>query len=1109
MPMQAGIDLSALIDSTEDFIWSVDLDFRLLTLNAALRAYYRDNYGVDACAGMRPEDLLPAAKVPEWRARYQRALAEGSYQMESVCADDRCTQLTFSRVVIDGEVKGISVFGRDMTELRAAEGARKLAEKNYRDIFNGALEGIYQSTVDGRIVAANPALATILGYDSPDEILSSVTDVGQQIWADPNERVSYIQKLRRHGIFLGYECEWKRKDGSIAWVSLNGKLVRSATGESVFHEGFITDISDRKRAEMRLRESEERYRATFEQAAAGMLHTSLDGRIVRCNEFFATMLGYSADEIAGKTLESFAAHEAAIDTDNVLKTMRASAETRSTPTTFEKLCLRKDGTRTWMNLTVSIQRDNDGRPVHFITLAKDINARKYAEAQLADALEALRVNEEKYRTTFEMSTEAICINRLSDGLYVDANKTFVEILGYERHEVIGQSSTALGIWTDPAERLRMTDIVQKNSACHNLETQFTRKDGTTLWGLMSASLMEYGGALCVLSVTRDISDVKATEERLAAAAAAVQSSEERYRTVFQTSFDGILINRLDNGQIIDVNRAFLDGMGFDRSEVIGKTANELNLWVNPKDRTKLFEELKDKLSCHSLEARFRKKNGESLWGMLSATITEFNGVRCLISITRDISEARAAEKEIWNLAFFDQLTSLPNRRMLLDRLHHSLAASARSGRQRALLFVDLDNFKDLNDSLGHHTGDLLLQEVAVRLTSCVREVDTVARLGGDEFVVMLEDLSASPKEAAAQAEFVGAKILNAISQPFWLSDRECFSSASIGITVFGDKREGTSEILQQADIAMYQAKAEGRGTMRFFEPGLQNAVIARAEMEEELRQAIKANQFLLYYQPQVDTERVIGAEALLRWKHPKRGLTAPSDFISLAEQTGLILPLGEWVLETTCLQIAAWGKDPKTARLSVAVNISAKQFCQPNFVEQVVEIVCRTKANPRNLRLELTESLLVDNFDEIVETMTRLKSYGIQFALDDFGTGYSSLTYLRHLPLDQLKIDRSFVKNILEDATSGAIAQTIISLGKAMGLPVIAEGVENQAQRDCLMHLGCNLFQGYLYSKPLPLEDFEQLLSAEIVATDFDRDEANAKWNRKPDKTDSYSDSLQ
>ncbi len=952
MSTQTDFDLSALIDSTEDMIWSVDLDFRLVTLNAAMRTYCEVNFGTHPGVGMLPEDYLPPKRAFKWRTLYKRALTDGTFQKESLRADHRANQLTFNRITIDGVVRGVSVFGKDITELKAAEKARRHAERNYRDIFEGALEGIYQTTLDGKIVSLNPALAGILGYDSPEEIMSSVTDLGCQVWADPEERSRYLQKAMEHGPLLGYECRLKRKDGTIAWVSLNGRLVGGPDGLPILHEGFITDVSDRRRAEIQLRENEQRYRATFEQAAVGMLHTSLDGRIVRCNDCFARMVGYRPDEICGRTFQSFTAPEDLARSNAVLNKMTAGADIILQPTVFEKRYLRKDGSLTWMKLTVSIQRDNEGKPLHYITVVQDINARKTAEEQLAIALKALRVNEERYRTTFEMSTEAICINRLSDGLYVDANKAFLDIVGYERQEVIGRSSLELGIWTEPAVRLKLTEELRAKSVCHNLETKFTRKNGTTLWGLMSASLIEVGGVPCVLSVSRDISDVKATEERLTAAAEAVRASEERYRTVFHTSFDGILISRLDNGQIIDVNEMFLSSTGFDRNEVIGKTVLELNLWVDIENRSTFFEALRQNATCRSLEARFRKKNGDTLWGVVSATLTAIDEIPCLISITRDVSDAKAAEKEIRSLAFFDQLTSLPNRRMLLDRLHHSLAAGTRNGRWRAILFVDLDNFRDLNDSLGHQTGDLLLQEVAARLATCVREADTVARLGGDEFVVMLEDLSSSAEEAATWAEAIGGKILNAMAESFWIADRECFSTASIGITVFGDRRDSTSEILQQAEIAMYQSKTAGRNTIRFFEPALQNAVNARAAMEEELRQAIRGDQFLLYYQPQVNTTQMIGAEALLRWMHPKRGLLAPSDFISLAEQTGLILPLGEWVLQTACAQIAAWSANPKTAHLKVAVNISARQFRQPNFVEQVVEVVARTNANPRNLCLE-------------------------------------------------------------------------------------------------------------------------------------------------------------
>ncbi len=1074
MPSQLNTDLSVLIDSTDDFIWSVDVYYRLVAFNSALRAYCATNFGTCAEVGMQPEDLLPRDRAAIWYQRYKRVLTDGSFQTESTRADGRVTQLTLNRMMGNGNVLGVSVFGRDITELKAVERCKLEAERSNQAFVTGALEGIYQTTIGGRVLSANPALAGILGYSSPDEMLALVRDSASQVWVNPVERSTYLEKVRECGVLLGHECQLRRKDGTPVWVSLNGRFVCGPNGQAVVYEGFITDISDRKRAEVRLRESEERYRATFEQASVGMLHTSLDGRIIRCNERFAEMIGYPATEISGKTFQQITAPGDLPKSNAVLKKMTAESATESSSSEWEKRYVRKDGSLTWVKLTVSLQRDNEGHALHYITVAEDINARKMAEERLVAAQQALKIGEERYRKVFEMSSDAVVINRLSDGVYIDANGAFLAILGYEREEVIGRSSLELGIWAEPGDRVKMVEMLNLNPVRNNHETKFRRKNGETFWASMTASLIEVNGIACVLSVSRDISAAKEAEQMLTAAVDALRASEERYRTVFETCFDGILINRLDNGQCVDVNHMLLSALGFERSEVIGKTALELGIWVDIGDRDKLFELLRQSSSVQGFEACFRKKNGETLWGMVSATLTEIDDVPCLISITRDVSATKAAENEIRNLAFFDQLTGLPNRRMLLDRLRHALATAARNGRKQAILFVDLDNFKDLNDSLGHQTGDLMLQQVAARLSACVREADTVARLGGDEFVVMLEELSAKAEDAAAQAKSVGEKILLAIGEPYSLSDRECFSTSSIGITLFGDKRESTSEVLQQADIAMYQAKAAGRNTMRFFEPALQNAVNARASMEEELRQAIRMNQLLLYYQPQVDSTRMIGAEALVRWRHPRRGLLSPGEFISLAEQTGLILPLGEWVLESACRQLATWGANEKLSALSIAVNISTRQFRQPNFVDQVLDALCRTGANPYHLQLELTESLLVENFEEIVGKMNRLKAHGLRFALDDFGTGYSSLNYLRHLPLDQLKIDRSFVENILEETTSGAIAQTIVSLGKAMCLPVMAEGVETEAQWNYLMDLGCHSFQGYLFSKPLPTEEFEQ-----------------------------------
>ena len=473
----------------------------------------------------------------------------------------------------------------------------------------------------------------------------------------------------------------------------------------------------------------------------------------------------------------------------------------------------------------------------------------------------------------------------------------------------------------------------------------------------------------------------------------------------------------------------------------------------------------------------------TICGLIPVVIAVFFIRSRIAEIERREHELRrlmAAHDEIRNLAFFDPLTGLPNRRRLFDRLNRDLSRNNRSSGLCALLFIDLDDFKTLNDTLGHQIGDLMLQEVARRLTAAVRTTDTVARLGGDEFVITLDDLGDHPDAAAAQAETVADKIRNVVSEPYRLEGHECLSACSIGITVYGDGHASTNEILQQADIAMYQAKTAGRNTVRFFAPSLQLAANARAALEQELRTAIKAGQFLLYFQPQLDHGVVVGAEALVRWNHPQRGILCPGEFIPLAEETGLILQLGDWVLDAVCRQIAVWARNSATSSIKIAANISARQFRQPDFVERVRASLNRSGCNPQSLELELTESMLVDNIDEIIAKMTELKSHGLTFALDDFGTGYASLSYLKRLPLHRLKIDRSFVGDVLTDACSTAIAQAVISLGDAIGLSVVAEGVETEQQRALLDRLGCHAFQGFLFSRPVPPEQFELLLPDSI-----------------------------
>jgi diguanylate cyclase (GGDEF)-like protein/PAS domain S-box-containing protein len=546
-------------------------------------------------------------------------------------------------------------------------------------------------------------------------------------------------------------------------------------------------------------------------------------------------------------------------------------------------------------------------------------------------------------------------------------------------------------------------------------------------------------------------------------------------TAFESQ-EGMMITD-GNYKILQINRALTEITGYSAEDLIGQAPRILRSGHHDAD---FYDQMWQSVLRNGKwqgEVVSRRKNGEIYvkWLTITAVQADDGSVTHYVTAETDVTARKAAEDEIARLAFYDPLTLLPNRRLLIDRLRQALASSARNGSNGALMFIDLDHFKTLNDTLGHDKGDLLLQQVAQRLVSCVREGDTVARLGGDEFVVMLEGLSKNPAEAATQAETSGEKILAVLGQPYLLAGYENRSTPSIGVTLLSGHQTSIEELLKQADLAMYQSKSAGRNTLRFFDPGMQAMVADHAALEAELREAVKQQQFVVYYQPQVvGTGRLTGAEALVRWQHPQRGIVSPGEFISLAEETGLILPLGQWVLETACTQLAKWATQPDTAQLTIAVNICASQLHQADFVDRVMAVLGRTGANPKMLKLELTESLLVTHVENTITKMNALKAQGVGFSLDDFGTGYSSLSYLKRLPLDQLKIDRGFVRDLLVDPNDAAIAKMVIALAESLGLTVIAEGVEIEAQRDFLAHLGCHSYQGYLFSRPIPLDEFEK-----------------------------------
>ena len=538
------------------------------------------------------------------------------------------------------------------------------------------------------------------------------------------------------------------------------------------------------------------------------------------------------------------------------------------------------------------------------------------------------------------------------------------------------------------------------------------------------------------------------------------------------------------GVILRTNRSFTEMTGYEAKEVLGKTPELLQSNRQDVDFYRRMWEAITRENHWKGELWDRRKNGELFPASLTISAVQASDGRIsnYVGILLDITAQKAAENEVKSLAFYDPLTALPNRRLLLDRLRLAVAAMAASCYTGALLFIDLDNFKIINDSRGHDVGDQLLRQVAQRLLTCVRKTDTVARLGGDEFVILAQDMSSSAQDAATQIEHMGEKILAAMNQPYTLAGAKHYCTPSIGVTILNKDCTNADDILRKADLAMYQAKMAGRNQLRFFDPAMQAVVEKRVTLEAQLRAAIREQQFVIHYQPQVDINgALIGVEALVRWQHPQRGLVLPGEFISAAEDTGLISQLGFWVLETACRQLVHWQSQGKGAGLCMAVNVSASQFQQRDFVADVLAVINKTGVDPHGVKLEITESLMMTDIDQTIDKIAEIKARGVRFSLDDFGTGYSSLSSLKRLPLDQIKIDRSFVQDVLEDPDDAAVARTIIALAHTLGLGVIAEGVETEPQRAFLARHGCREFQGYLFGRPLPADALERAWASDLL----------------------------
>jgi len=815
---------------------------------------------------------------------------------------------------------------------------------------------------------------------------------------------------------------------------------------------FFRDITARKQADEQLRETTQLMESVIDNIPAMVFMKRADDlRFELFNRAGEELLGFTEAELLGKNdYDFFPTAEADIF---VAEDRKALAADYVTEPPIESIT-SKHGENRYLFTRKLALRDKHGQPSHLLGISVDITSCKKME-------ESLRFRQ----FGLDHVNDAIFwINEA--GQILDANQSANNQLGYN-HAELCQLTIADIDPNYPTERWpkHWQELKQKKTL--RFETEHKHQNGTIFPVEVLVNYFEYEGAEYNCAIVHNITERKKSEKTLQIAAATFETHE------------AIMVTDA-NGDILRVNKAFQEITGYSAEEVVGLTPGILSSGHHDKSfYTDMWQQLLNQGRWIG-EIWDKRKSGEIYpkWLTITALKDSENQITEYIAIFMDISRQKKAEEEIRNLAFFDPLTKLSNRRLLLNRFNQAINASARSKQFGAIFFLDMDRFKTLNDKLGHTAGDIMLIEVAERIRLNIREMDTVARFGGDEFVVLLNDLGHKTEDATYIAAHIAEKIRAALSAPHQIKGHIHHSSSSIGVCLFCGNAVSVDDLIKYADIAMYQAKNTGRNAVRFYDPIAQQAIEARASLEVDLRQALDAQQLQLYFQVQLNPDNVpIGAEALLRWEHPKRGMVSPAQFIPIAEESSLILEIGQWVLENACLQLAQWSRHDTTRNLMLAINVSAHQFMMPNFVESIKTAVQAHNISPASLKLELTESIILNDIDNVATKMQALKAFGVGLSLDDFGTGYSSLSYLKNLPIDQVKIDQSFVRDVTSNPKDAMLVKTIIELAQNFSMHVIAEGVETDEQFEFLKKHQCMGFQGYLFSKPLPLAAFEQLIA--------------------------------
>ncbi|AFO48015.1 diguanylate cyclase/phosphodiesterase with [Pseudomonas putida DOT-T1E] len=888
----------------------------------------------------------------------------------------------------------------------------------------------------------SPHAEDLLGYPLSDWLRPgfwrSILHPEDALWAQ-----AYCDSETAAGRDHSLDYRVIRADGQPLWIRNIVSMIEH--GHQPVMRGLMIDISETKRTEDALRLSEQKFASVFQQCPDILLiarHS--DGCLLEVNEAFEEQIGLPPDQVIGRTA-----------TDLDLWGVEGSG-----PLLLQRL--HQGGIR---NLEMSFRRSNgqlftgltsaetfelDGTPA-LVVAVRDIS-------QLKETQQQLQTSEEKFAKAFHASPDGLLLSRQSDGLLLEVNEGFCRLTGYDLNPTIDQTSLDLGIWVDLNERKRLVDQLNRDGFVRDFTCHIRRSDGQIRLCELSARPLPITGVDCMLTIARDITERHLMQEKLQLAA-----------TVFENTAEGVLITDIDQ-RISAVNRAFSEITGYSEIEALGQTPR---LLASGQHDSAFYLAMWHQLTAEGHwqgEIYNKRKNGELYpsWLTISAVRNSDREITHFVAVFADISSIKHAQAKLDYQAHHDPLTGLPNRTLFENRLQGVLTCAQVSNRQGAVLFLDLDRFKHINDSLGHPVGDLLLKGIAQRLKEQVRDVDTVARLGGDEFIILLPGLH-KPSDASTIAN----KLLACFNAPFQAGEHEFFTSASIGISLYPQDGTDVSTLIRNADAAMYRSKAKGRNRVEAYTRDLTAQASERIALEHELRRAVERNEMSLCFQPKLSlkTQSLVGAEALIRWSHPTFGEVPPEHFIHLAEENGTILQLGDWVLEQACRQMQAW-KQHYEPFGPLSINLAGAQLRHPHLARRIEQLLKHYQLRAGDLQLEITENFIMSQAEEALAVLYQLKKLGVQLAIDDFGTGYSSLSYLKRLPLDILKIDKSFIRGLPDDPHDAAIARAIIALGRSMQLTIIAEGVENQAQQRFLAAEGCEQIQGYIVSLPLPPEEF-------------------------------------